>query len=114
AASDEQKNRWLGPIVEGKLKATLALVEEDGRIDGAGIATTAGLDAAGYRLAGEKRFVPDAHVADLILVVARTGKKPPPEDLTLFAVEVPSRSVQVSLQPTLDQTRRLCQVKLDQ
>src|SRR5690606_30326482 len=76
--------------------------------------TVAALDGAGYRIAGTKLFVPDAHVADLILVVARTGKKAPPEDLSLFAVETPSRSVRVTQTPTLDATRRLAEVVLDQ
>ena len=112
--SDEQKARWLPSLVEGRLKATLALVEANGAIDGSGIETVATIDGAGYRIAGTKLFVPDAHVADLLLVVARTTKKGGPEDLSLFAVEVPSRSVRVSLTPTLDPTRRWAEVVLDQ
>lgn len=112
--SEEQKARWLTPLVEGRLKATLALVERNGRFDGSGIETVATLDGAGYRIAGTKLFVPDAHVADLLLVVARTGKKSGTDDLSLFAVEVPSRSVRVSVTPTLDPTRRLAEVVLDQ
>lgn len=112
--SEEQKARWLPPLVEGRFKATLALVEANGRFDGSGIETVATLDGAGYRIAGTKLFVPDAHVADLLLVVARTGKKGGTDDLSLFAVEVPSRSVRVSLTPSLDPTRRLAEVVLDQ
>ena len=112
--NEEQKKRWLRPLAEGKLKATLAVLEENGKWDESGIELKASVDGAGYRLAGTKLFVPDAHTADLILVAARTGKKGGAEDLTLFAIEVPNRSVKVTQLKTMDQTRRLCEVVLDQ
>ena len=66
-------------------------------------------------LNGTKLFVLDAHVADVIVVVARTPRGQAPED----GVEpVPGaegrRAVStVKLLPTMDQTRKLCEVKFD-
>ncbi len=71
-ADEAQKARYLKPLVAGELKATLAVLESSARWDAEGIAATATADAGGFLLNGIKRFAPDAHVADLILVAART------------------------------------------
>jgi alkylation response protein AidB-like acyl-CoA dehydrogenase len=53
-------------------------------------------------LTGVKRYVPDVHVADLILVAARA-----PEGISLFAVESGAIGLEVSLELTMDLTRKL-------
>ena len=61
-----------------------------------------------------KLFVLDAHVADIIVVVARTKEsKRPEEGLSLFLVPRGTRGLSVKLLPTMDQTRKLCEVKLE-
>ncbi|MCS6926840.1 MAG: acyl-CoA/acyl-ACP dehydrogenase, partial [Candidatus Binatia bacterium] len=65
--SPEQRQRWLPRIVSGQAKATLALLEEDARWDEAGINLAAERSGGGYRLSGVKLFVPDAHVADVLV-----------------------------------------------
>jgi alkylation response protein AidB-like acyl-CoA dehydrogenase len=111
--SEEQKKSYLAKIASGELKATLAHVEPSGRWDPAGIELEAKADAGGYRLTGTKLFVPDAHVADLILVAARTGKGKAEEGISLFAVEVPKDGVTVTTLKTMDETRKLCEVVFD-
>src|SRR5438094_586189 len=71
---DAQKGRYLKAISAGELKATLALLEPNGRWDASGIEATAVADSGGYLLSGVKLFVPDAHVADLVVVATRTDR----------------------------------------
>ena len=96
AGNEEQRRRYLPGIAGGDKLATLALTEADGTLDAASIKTTAVADgdrggasgAAGYLLDGTKLFVPDAHVADHILCVARTGQPSETDDgLSLFVVD---------------------------
>ncbi len=112
--NDEQKTRYLTPLIAGELKATLAVAEAGGAWDAAAVTATATADAGGFLLNGIKRFVPDAHVADLILVAARTESSKGEEGVSLFAVDVPKEGVSVTTLETLDQTRKLCDVKFDQ
>src|SRR4051794_34400104 len=80
---DEQARRDLLPgIASGETVATLALTEDSGRWDESGIRLTARDTADGWRLTGAKTYVPDGHLADLLLVAART-----PWGISLFAVD---------------------------
>lgn len=99
--------RYLPQIASGALLATLALTEESGSWDAQGVRTAATLTDTGWQISGIKSFVVDASVADLFLVVARTG-----DGLSLFAVEKDARGVTVSPQPALDMTRRQGRVAL--
>jgi alkylation response protein AidB-like acyl-CoA dehydrogenase len=114
AGNDAQKTRYLTPLIAGELKATLAVAEAGGAWDAAAVTATATADGGGFLLNGTKRFVPDAHVADLILVAARTESSKGGESVSLFAVDVPKDGVTVRTLETLDHTRKLCDVKLEQ
>jgi alkylation response protein AidB-like acyl-CoA dehydrogenase len=111
---DAQKGRYLKAIAAGDLKATLAVLEPSGRWNAAGIEATAVVDSGGYLLSGVKLFVPDAHVADLVMIAARTDRGQGEEGISLFAVDVPKDGVTITPLKTMDQTRKLCEVKLDQ
>src|SRR5262245_18116509 len=78
AGSDAQKKAWLGKISEGTAKATLAFTEPNARWDAAAVTATATEAGGTFTLNGTKLFVLDAHVADVIVVAARTreGKRP--------------------------------------
>ena len=108
AGSSDQKKRFLPGLVAGKTKATLALLEENARWDEKGVALAAEKSGSGYQLSGVKLFVPDAHVADLIIWAARTS-----DGVTLFLVERQQPGVSTRLLKTMDQTRKLCEVTLD-
>ncbi|MCU6452510.1 acyl-CoA/acyl-ACP dehydrogenase [Sphingomonas sp. A2-49] len=80
-----QADRWFPGIVAGETVAALAIDE------GAKHRDTIGLRAErsgnGFRLTGAKRFVAHGHVADLLIVAARTaGAADDAEGVTLFAV----------------------------
>ncbi len=86
-ASSAQRRRWLPPIVAGEAVAALA-IDEGAHHRPTRIALKAERSGNGFRLTGEKRFVAHGHVADLILVAARTAGAPGETDgITLFAVE---------------------------
>src|SRR5712692_10620754 len=68
-----QLARFLPDIAQGRTKATLALIEDALSWAGSGVRMTAERRGNEFVLSGQKRFVPFAQAADLILVVARTG-----------------------------------------
>ncbi|MBI3456967.1 MAG: acyl-CoA/acyl-ACP dehydrogenase [Candidatus Rokubacteria bacterium] len=116
AGSEAQKREWLPKIASGQARATLALTEESARWDAAGIGLRAKPGkGGGYVLSGTKLFVPDAHTADVLVVAARTAKATkddPHRGVSLFLVPAITKGVSTTLLPTMDQTRKLCEVSL--
>ena len=85
-AGTGQAARRLPAIVAGETVAALAI--DEGPKHRATIAMTAERAGNGFRLSGTKRFVAHGHVADLLIVAARTaGAVGDTEGLTLFAVD---------------------------
>ncbi len=77
--------RWLPGIAGGETIAALAIDERAKHGDA--VALRAERAGNGFRLSGTKRFVTHGHVADLILVLARTTRSADDRDgLTLFAL----------------------------
>ncbi len=77
--------RWFSGIVAGDTVAALAIDERAKH--GPSVAMRAERSGNGFRLTGEKRFVAHGHVADLLIVAARTsGSADDVEGVTLFAV----------------------------
>jgi alkylation response protein AidB-like acyl-CoA dehydrogenase len=97
-ANVEQKKRYLAPICSGNARSTVAFLEAGASWNPADIQMT----AAKGNLTGEKLFVPDAAVADFIVVVARNG---------VFVV--PSRAAGLRITPMsgMDLTRKLYRVE---
>ncbi len=109
--SDEQKNAILPGVAAGETVLSLALAEKSGRYDAGGVALAATPKGEDFLLSGEKFFVPDAHVADQLVVVARTGQGATVEDgLSLFVVDAKAPGVTVTQLKTVDMTRRQCHV----
>ncbi len=80
-----QADRWFPGIVSGETIAALAIDESAKHRDR--IAMTAERSGNGFRLTGTKQFVTHGHVADLVIVAARTAGSPDDaEGVTLFAV----------------------------
>ena len=110
-ASDALKKEFLPKMAEGKFIATAAIAESSGRFDAGGIELKASKKGSGYTLSGEKFFVPDAHVADAIVVATRTGSGA--DGITLLCVPAKEKGVTVTQLKTVDMTRRMCHVKFD-
>ena len=111
--SDGQKASFLPKIAAGDLRVTLAQLEPNARWDAEGIELQARKDGGGYRLAGTKLFVPDAHTADVIIVAGREPGSKGAEGVTLFLVDAGAPGVKATLLKTMDQTRKLCEVVLE-
>jgi alkylation response protein AidB-like acyl-CoA dehydrogenase len=112
AATEGQKKEVLGAIGDGSARATLAFTEPSGRWDAGSVGLTAKQSGGGWRLDGVKLFVPDAQVADYMVVVARSRGEGE-EGLTLFLIKGRPKGMTVSALETLDMTRRWSEVRFD-
>jgi alkylation response protein AidB-like acyl-CoA dehydrogenase len=110
--SDAQKKEFLPKIAAGKFIPTVAISEAAGRFDAGGVELRAAKKGSSYTLNGEKFFVPDAHVADAIIVAARSGGGGE-NGITLLCVPAREKGVTVTQLKTVDMTRRMCHVKFD-
>ena len=110
--SAAQKSALLGKVAAGELLLALAL-EESHRHSPYGVATTAEKTAAGYTLRGEKKFVLDGHVADRLVVAARTaGTAGERDGISLFLVDRQADGVRVTRTKMVD-SRNAANIALD-
>jgi alkylation response protein AidB-like acyl-CoA dehydrogenase len=102
ASGDDAAGKdYLPGIADGSLIATVALAEADGRWDEAGVTLQATGSGGLWTLTGEKLFVLDGAIADVVLVAARTRG-----GVSVLAVEKGAAGLQASLMSTMDQTRK--------
>lgn len=85
--TDEQKQKYLHPILKGELYCAEALTEPRGGSDFFGATATARKDGNSYIINGQKRFVVGAEGADVFLVYVRTGDGAPAKSISAFIVE---------------------------
>jgi alkylation response protein AidB-like acyl-CoA dehydrogenase len=112
AGSDDQKSEHLPPLVAGERLFALAL-EEGSRHQPYRIATKAEKQGASYRLNGQKVFVLDGHVANFLIVAARTsGGRDDRDGITLFLVPGDAAGVTRPRTIMID-SRNAAQVRLD-
>ncbi|MDA0638102.1 acyl-CoA/acyl-ACP dehydrogenase [Nonomuraea sp. MCN248] len=108
-SGDEQaKDDFLPGIAAGETIATVAIAERSGSWRGGDVEARAVKEDGIWRLSGVKSFVLDGHVADLLLVFARTGA-----GLSLFAVYGQATGVTRTPLPTMDQTRKQAVLEFD-
>jgi alkylation response protein AidB-like acyl-CoA dehydrogenase len=113
AASAEQKERWLQPLIAGELQAALAYAEPHSRYDIADIRTTASTDGDNWVLSGSKGVVFNGGNADLLIVPARTaGAQNDADGITLFAVPADSDGLRARSYPTVD-GQQAAEISLD-
>ena len=88
AGSEEQKARFLPPLIAGEEVCCFGVTEPDAGLDTGRIATFARRDEHGYVVDGRKMWTSTAQVADRILLLARTTPREecrrPTDGLTLF------------------------------
>ena len=114
AGTPAQRRQWLPQIAAGGAKAALAWTEPNLRWDAAGIALLAREAGGGFTLSGTKLFVGDAHLADILVVAARTRDASRMEDgISLFLVPKNAPGLKITTLPTIDETRKQCEVRLD-
>jgi alkylation response protein AidB-like acyl-CoA dehydrogenase len=70
--TEEQKQKYLVPLAQGKELASFGLTEENAGSDAGGVETTAILDGDEYILNGKKRWITNSNYASVITVAAVT------------------------------------------
>ncbi len=106
SGDEAAKKEILPGIASGETIATLALTEPNGKWDLSGVEATATKSGDAWTIDGTKMFVLDGHVADVIIVAARTGA-----GLSLFKVDGDAAGLTRTPLATMDQTRK--QAKLE-
>jgi len=110
--TEAQKSEWLPKIADGSTIMALAL-DEGGKHNPKKTATTAEKSGNGFKLNGSKAMVADGHVADKLIVVARTsGDIGDPQGLSLFLVDPKADGVSVERTIMAD-SRNSARVELD-
>jgi len=99
--TDEQKERMLRPLIEGRDRACFGVTEPDAGLNTTRLATRAIRDGDSYRVSGRKLWTTTAQTANKILLIARTTPleecKKPTEGLTLFFTDLDRDRIEVRL-----------------
>ena len=112
AGNETQKQTYFPGLVGGDTIFALAL-EEKAHHNPSHIETTAKRDGDGWVLNGAKRFVLDGHVADQLIVVARTsGAADDRDGITLFMVPADAACVSLARSSMID-SRNAARVTLN-
>ena len=102
--SDEQKERFLPDLAEGKLRFAISVTEPGGGTDLLGaLRTTAERCDGGWRISGRKIWCTAAAQSDYLLLLARTDPNPARKSLgtTIFFVPQPSDGLELTNIPKL-------------
>ena len=111
--TEEQKKTFLPRVAIGGLLLTMALAEPSVNEDPKFIATRAMTKDDGFLIHGTKLFVPYAHIADYLLVVARTkGVAGDKKGITVFIVDRKAQGISIAPLATIAADRQF-EVKFD-
>jgi acyl-CoA dehydrogenase len=103
--TEEQQQRMIPPIIAGEEKMCFAVTEPNTGLDTTSLKTRADRVEGGYRLNGEKVWITQAHIADRMLIIARTtpleGVKRKTEGLTLFYTKLDREKVETRIIPKM-------------
>lgn len=85
--TEEQRKRWLPGFCSGDIVTAIAMSEPGAGSDLAGVRTSAVRDGDSWVLNGQKTFITNGELADLVVVVAKTDPAQGAHGISLFAVE---------------------------
>jgi acyl-CoA dehydrogenase len=86
--SEEQKARWLPKFASGELLTAIAVTEPDAGSDVAAIRTTARREGDGFVVNGNKMFITNGSIADVVFVAAKTNSEVKgSRGVSIFAVD---------------------------
>jgi acyl-CoA dehydrogenase len=93
AGTDEQKERWLYPLLNGEIRSAFSMTEPDTPgSDPTQLRTRAVRDGDGYVLDGHKWFTSNGSIADVLIVMAVTDPDAAPHErasMVLVPVDTP-------------------------
>jgi 3-oxocholest-4-en-26-oyl-CoA dehydrogenase beta subunit len=111
--NEEQKQDLLPKVARGEVILTMALTEPSGSYYATAVETKAVSVKDEYIISGTKLYIPDAHIADYIICIARTQKGTKPEEgITAFMVDRKSAGITCTLLKTIAGDK-LCEVIFD-
>jgi alkylation response protein AidB-like acyl-CoA dehydrogenase len=84
--NDNQKERFLRPMAEGRMLSAFLLTEAHGGSDAGALTTRARREGDHYILAGEKQFITSGKNAAVALIFARTGAQTGTKGISAFIV----------------------------
>jgi len=109
--SEEQKQEYLPKLIRGEKILTLALSEPGYQnYDTSAVKVEATPDDDNYIIKGTKLFIPDAHIADYLLFIARTK---PENGITIFLADAKSPKINYTILKSIAGDK-LCEVVFDQ
>lgn len=86
--TEEQRQKYLAPMLKGEKMGCYALTEPDAGSDAAAIQTTAVKDGNSYIINGSKMFITNGSISDFYLIVAYTDKNAgPSKGMSMFLVD---------------------------
>ena len=98
--SEEQKQRWLPPLIAGRERACFGVTEPNTGLDTLKLQSTARRVGDEYVLSGQKIWISTAQKADKILILVRTTPrdqvKKPSQGLSLFYTDLQVPQVQIT------------------
>jgi alkylation response protein AidB-like acyl-CoA dehydrogenase len=103
--SEDQKQRYLGPISRAEISFAMGLSEPNAGSDLANVECTALRDGDEYVVNGRKRFTSGAHFSDFLWTVARTDPEAP-KHRGISMIAIPLKSDGVEVRPLLDLSGR--------
>ncbi len=99
--TEEQKEKFLTPIAQGKTLAAFGLTEPNAGSDAGGTKTTAIADGDDFVINGEKCFITNANYSNTITVTAVTGKDDRGKNI-ISAIIVPTNTEGVTINSSYD------------
>jgi acyl-CoA dehydrogenase len=103
--TDEQRQRWLPPLIEGKDQCCFGFTEPDAGLNTTAIKTFAEKVPGGYRVRGQKVWTSTAQVANKIMLLTRTTKledcKKPTDGITIFYTDLDRSKIEVQRIPKM-------------
>lgn len=114
AGTENQKQQYLSQIAEGSLTATLGYVGVPGCWEAETVTARYHREGDSYILSGKLHYVIDGHTSDLLIIAARDEGSIAEKGISLFAVPADTKGLQRTWLPTMDQTRKLADIGLNQ
>ena len=95
AGTDEQKTKWLKPLLEEPILCSFGLTEPGAGSDVASLKATAVRDGDEYVINGSKTFITNAGYADWTVVFAKTDPKAGSKGMSAFIVPMDAPGVAI-------------------
>jgi acyl-CoA dehydrogenase len=108
-----QKDRWIGPIIQGEVMTAFAMTEPEAGSDVSAIRTTARRDGPGYVLDGAKTLISNAGIAELYAVFASTDPTRGAKGISCFLVPADTPGLRFSGAQVLSAPHPLGEIELE-